>query len=124
MKYALILILAITLCGCASIEINKEAEDVLIKSAARTLGYKTAQKFPDEKTVAIAFIDVLLVTEDEGLDPIIDQGLKYLVMRYAKDPLLQANLMDLKGMVKIETGEYDIGKVRMAAAAFREGLEL
>jgi len=124
MKNILILLLAIVICGCGAIQISPEAETVLIKSAARTLGYKTAQEFPDEKVMAIAFIDVLIASEDATIDAILDEGVRYLIKRYAKEPLLRASLMDLKGMVKIETGEYDIGKVKIAAAAFREGMEL
>jgi len=125
-KIIFCLIAAFLFTGCAGWDL-KPADEALIKSASRTLGFKVAQNNPTHKDAILAFCDGILVADDPT--DLFMRGINLMLTKFPMfdDPLMRANVQDILALIKLDPrlgSELDIERLKMAVAAFKEGVEL
>lgn len=112
-------LVAVFFVSCAGLSLNPDTQPILERSVARTVGYLIGAEVPE----VIPEVTVLLETLKMSDDPLaVDKLVMELSTKLKAHPLIVANLMDLKSLVRIETGEIDMVRVGNVLRGFEEGL--
>lgn len=128
MKRYLILIIAfLFLAGCSGIQFNT-AENVALKVAARTAGYKVSQTNPELAALALPYAKGILAAKDnaELTDVLWPVAIKLITEKTVADPLVAASVADVLSLIDVPaaTPEIKAENIRVALSAFVEGVEL
>jgi hypothetical protein len=124
----MVLILAfLFLAGCSGWQLNN-AENVALKAAARTAGYKISQNNPEFSALALPYAKGMLAAKDnaELTDVLWPVAVKFIEEKTGADPLLAASVADVLSLIDVDAAAPEIKaeNIRIALAAFVDGVEL
>jgi len=134
MSVIILALLMVGLMGCATTPNGEQdtvaLENAAITIAARSLAFYVGKNNPEIIEPGVAFC-AAFSGEDVDLRPLLAEGLKYLDKEVDGYPLMEADLMTLLELLDIAIIDKDIPltdrqkeMVRIAAGAFRQGLEI
>ena len=125
--YFLVILTVMFLAGCSGLQLTN-AENVALKVAARTAGYKIAHNNPELAALALPYAKGILATKDntELIDNIWPAAVKLVTEQTGADPLIAASVADVLSLIEVDaaTPEIQAENIRIALAAFVEGVEL
>ena len=120
------LLLIFLLTGCGIFTINPQIETILEQMVARRLAFELAKDNQEIIVPGIAICNVILRAPDKAMiDVYLQDATKKLTNYVASDPLLQADLLMLLGMITIKTPEgpdLNLIILKNAAEGFKTGL--
>ncbi len=126
---ASIIVLAFVAAGCQGIAINPQAENVLIKSAARIAGYKLARQNPELAAVVAPQAETLLAAATTA-DPaqfvdVLYPAAASLLMKKIDDPVLAATVADCISLIQTDADvPVKSAQIQAGLQGFIEGLAL
>jgi PBP1b-binding outer membrane lipoprotein LpoB len=127
MKYIVILLAIVLLAGCSGLQLTN-VENVALKAAARTAGYKIAQNNPEMTALAVTYAKGILATKDntELTAVLWPSAVKLITEQTGADPLIAASVADVLSLIEVDaaTPEIKAENIRIALAVFIEGAEL
>ena len=133
MKRALILVVAAAflLAGCEGLQVLKSDEQtVVIKTAARVVGYKIAKNNPEltrqALPQAIALYAAGTGTQDQAqYVNVLFPAAVNLLLQYIHDPLMAASVADIVGLVRVDMStQMKVIFIQAGLQGFIEGMQL
>ena len=134
MSVIILALLIVGLMGCATTPNGEQdpvaLENAAITIAARSLAFYVGKNNPEIIEPGIAFCEAF-GADAVDLRPLLAEGLKYLDKEVDGYPLMEADLITLLELLDIAIIDKDVPftdrqkeMVRIAAGAFRQGLEI
>ena len=133
MKRFLIVLMALCLTGCVTLQIKDDAEiNAIAEIAVRRIAYQLALKEPEKVDYLISKADEILNAADniDAVKPLLITGLRYAAEKYAGDPLIADDLVSLLKLFRVDFDSVDIdmdrGEVRtllVLVQALKQGLK-
>jgi len=130
MKKALaILAMFAFLAGCAGIQVQDDATQVVLyKLAGHRLGYEMGKKDPATAQIALRAADGIIQTIEQGttaeaLSALLQEGLAKLAAGYKDDPALAAEVAIVAELVVFKGSQIDMEAYKVYLSQMRAGLE-